>query len=34
VLELNHERYNRLIVEVEDPEGARATIDRAIKAAT
>ena len=30
VLELDHERYNRLIFEVEDPETARATIEKAI----
>ena len=33
VLELEHETYKRLIVEVEDPEQTRAMIDRAIKAA-
>jgi hypothetical protein len=31
VIELDHERYNRLIVEVEDPEKSRAMIERAIK---
>ena len=30
VLELEHERYNRLIVEVEAPEASKAAIDRAI----
>ena len=30
VLELDHERYERLIVEVTDPETARAMIERAI----
>jgi hypothetical protein len=31
VLELDHERYKRLIVEVEDPERSKATIEKAIK---
>ena len=30
VLELDHERYNRLIVEVEEPEKARTLIERAL----
>ena len=30
VLELDHERYDRLIVEVEDPERARQLIERAL----
>ena len=30
VLELDHERYNRLIFEVEDPETARAMIEKAV----
>jgi hypothetical protein len=30
VIELDHEHYQRLIVEVEDPEGAMAMIERAI----
>ncbi len=30
VLELDHEHYDRLIVEVDDPEKARALIERAI----
>jgi hypothetical protein len=34
VLELDHERYKRLIVEVEAPEKARAMIERAIKPGT
>jgi hypothetical protein len=33
VLELNHERYQRLIIEVEDPETAVALITKAIGAA-
>jgi hypothetical protein len=33
VLELDHEHYDRLIVEVEDPEKARALIEKATKAA-
>jgi hypothetical protein len=32
VLELDHERYNRLVVEVEAPEAARAMIDKAVRA--
>ena len=32
VLELDHEHYTRLIVEVENPEKACATIDQAIRA--
>ena len=32
VLELDHERYSRLIVEVENPEKARAMIEKSIKA--
>jgi hypothetical protein len=31
VLELDHERYNRLIVQVDNPEEARAMIERALK---
>jgi hypothetical protein len=31
VLELEHETYKRLIVEVEDPKTTRAMIDRALK---
>ena len=31
VLELDHERYNRLIVEVEEPEKARTLIERALR---
>ena len=31
VLELDHERYKRLIVEVEDPEKTRAKIENAMK---
>jgi hypothetical protein len=34
VLELDHERYKRLIVEVESPEKAAAMIDRAIRSET
>jgi hypothetical protein len=30
VLELDHERYQRLIVEVDDPEAAQAAIERAL----
>lgn len=30
VLDLDHEHYNRLVVEVEDPEKVKAMIDRAI----
>ena len=32
VLELDHERYSRLIVEVEDPDATRAMIERATMA--
>lgn len=31
VIELDHERYDRLIVEVEDPDKEQAKIDRALK---
>ena len=31
VLELDHERYERLIVEVEDPESTSAMIERALR---
>lgn len=31
VIELDHERYNRLIVEVDDPEKEQSKIDRALK---
>jgi len=34
VLELEHETYKRLIVEVEDPEATRKMIERALKTAT
>jgi len=30
VLELDHERYKKLIVEVEDPEKAKTTIERSL----
>ena len=33
VLELDHEHYDRLIVEVENPDETRAMIERALKAA-
>ncbi len=33
VLDLDHERYKRLIVEVQDPDKTRATIERAMKRA-
>jgi hypothetical protein len=34
VLELEHETYKRLVVEVEDPEATRKMIERALKTAT
>ncbi|HEX9247850.1 MAG TPA: hypothetical protein VF856_00045, partial [Gemmatimonadaceae bacterium] len=34
LLELEHETYKRLIVEVEDPEATRQMIERALKSAT
>jgi hypothetical protein len=34
LLELEHETYKRLIVEVENPEETRKTIERALKTAT